>query len=127
MNTRRFFQTIVIALLLIGIQGCKTYPKTGQSALVGTWTNSLGTVWEVKPDGTYDADLNKNGKPDAWGKYTVEGNTVTIWRTGGLRPKGCDGKGFYTFARTKDTLQFTLVKDSCKLRKQNAMQMWRRK
>ena len=104
------------------------YPESGQEALIGTWTNSFGTIWMIKSDGTFDADLNHDGKRDAWGKYTVSGNTVTLMRTGGIKPKGCGGKGVYRFTRTSDeTLQFTLVSDACKLRKKNVLQVWHRK
>lgn len=126
MNRRRLLP-IILGLLAILIQGCETFPKSGQQALVGTWQNSIGTVWMLKADGTYDADLDKDGKRDAWGRYAVEGNTVTTWRTGGVRPKGCDGKGIYKFTRTEDGLRFTLVSDTCKLRKQNVLVAWRQK
>src|SRR5881398_2212194 len=45
----------VTAAALLG--GCAMFEQTGQSALVGTWTNSLGTVWAIKADGTFDVDL----------------------------------------------------------------------
>lgn len=110
------------------LNACATYPKSGQAALVGTWTNSLGTVWMIKADGTWDADLNKDGKPDAWGTYTVSGDTVTLQRTGGIKPKGCDGLGVYKFSRIDEkNLTFTLVKDACKLRKKNVLMPWRQK
>jgi hypothetical protein len=127
MRTQRLLQVIAIAFVVALIQGCETYPKSGPSAVVGTWTNSLGTVWMIKADGTFDVDLDKDGKHDAWGKYTVENDTVTMWRTGGSKPKGCDGKGVYRFTRSEDGLQFALVSDTCKLRKVNVLLPWHRK
>jgi hypothetical protein len=127
MNKGRLLQILFAGLLVLAFQGCKTYPNSGPSALVGTWTNRLGTVWTVRADGTFDVDLNKDGEIDGWGKYAVEGNTMTVWRTGGINPKGCAGKGIYKFTRTEDTLQFTVVEDACKLRKKNALFAWRRK
>ena len=127
MKTQRLLQVIVAGFVVVLIQGCATYPKSGPSAVVGTWTNSLGTVWMIKADGTFDVDLDKNGKRDAWGKYTVEADTVTMWRTGGIRPKGCDGKGIYKFVRSEDGLQFTLVSDTCKRRKANVLLPWHRR
>jgi hypothetical protein len=127
MNIQPLFRVLIAALLAALIQGCATAPKTGQAALVGTWTNTLGSTWMIKADGTYDADINKDGKRDAWGELTVDGNTMTVWRTGGIRPKGCDGKGVYQFTRDRAILQFTLVKDSCRLRRKNVLQTWRRK
>ena len=78
----------------------------------------------MRADGTFDVDLNHDGKRDAWGTCRVEGNTVTVSRTGGINPKGCGGNGVYHFTRTKDTLHFTLVKDACKLRIKNVTNDW---
>ena len=125
--------TLLSRLFLAGIFGailaaCATHPPTGAPALVGIWTNSLGTVWTIKPDGTFDVDLKHHGQRDAWGAYSVDGNTVTFVRLGGINPKGCDGKGVYTFSRPSErSLRFTLVSDACKLRKKNVLLPWRRK
>ncbi|PYL64452.1 MAG: hypothetical protein DMF25_07020 [Verrucomicrobia bacterium] len=56
---------IVLAGPVLALPGaCATFPKSGQAALVGTWTNSLGTVWMIKADGTFDVDFDKDGKRD---------------------------------------------------------------
>ena len=62
------------------MSACATAPRSGPAALAGTWTNSLGTVWTVKADGTFEV---VNPKRHIWGKYTVAGDTVTIQETGG--------------------------------------------
>jgi hypothetical protein len=114
---RSFFQACAI-----------TPPTSGMAALTGTWTNSLGTVWTMRADGSFDVDLNKDGKRDAWGTCTVDGNTVKIVGVGGVVPKGCTNTtGSYHFTRTKDTLHFTLIKDPCKLRVRNVMMDWTKK
>jgi hypothetical protein len=123
-SLRIIFAGLVVTLL----GGCATFPKSGQAALAGTWTNSLGSVWMIKADGTFDVDLDKDGKRDAWGTCTVSGDTVTITRTGGIKPKGCEGEGVYKFSRPdKDLLQFSLVSDACKLRKKNVLLAWHKK
>jgi len=127
MKTEPSLRIVLAGLVLALLGACATYPKSGQAALVGTWTNSLGTVWMIKADGTFDVDLKHQGKRDAWGTYTVDGDTVTLMRTGGVKPKGCDGKGVYKFSRNEDGLQFTLVSDACKLRKKNVTLGWHRK
>ena len=127
MKPQRLLSVILAGLIAILIQGCETFPKSGQPALVGTWTNSIGTVWMLNADGTFEVDLDKDRKRDAWGKYSVDGETVTIWRTGGVNPKGCGGKGIYKFARTEKGLRFTLISDKCTLRKQNVLLAWERK
>ena len=115
---------MILAFALLVSACAMFHPKTGRDALVGTWTNALGTVWTLKSDGTFDVDLNHNGQRDAWGKYTVSGDTVTLLRTGGIKPKRCDGEGVYRFIRTNNALQFTLVSDDCKLRQKNVLLPW---
>ena len=115
------------ALLLL-ISSCATYyPSSEPRDLFGTWTNSLGTVWMIKEDGTFDADLNHDGKRDAWGKYIVSGDQVTFIRVGGIKPRHCGGNAVYHFKRVDfDTLRFTLVSDRCKLRKKNVLLDWKK-
>jgi hypothetical protein len=123
------FRIILTGVLLLVLDACATYPKTGQAALAGTWTNSLGTVWTMSDDGAFTVDLNKDGKPDVWGRCTVNGDMVTIHETKASKTlKGCKGPATYKFSRPdKDSLQFTLVKDNCKLRKQNVLNAWHKK
>jgi hypothetical protein len=112
----------VTAVALLG--GCAMFQKSGESTLAGTWTNTLGTVWAIKADGTFDVDLTHHGKREAWGTWSVQGDQATFQRTGGINPKGCDGPGVYKFKRTDQGLQFTFVSDKCKLRKKNILQPW---
>jgi hypothetical protein len=115
-----------VAVLLL--QACATTTSSGPAALTGTWTNSLGTVWTMNADGSFDVDLNHDGKRDAWGNCTIEGDTVTIVGTGGVVPKGCaKSTGVYRFKRSKDTVHFTLVKDACKERVKNVTLDWTKK
>ncbi len=125
MKNQISFRIVVAAAALALLGGCAMFQESGQSALVGTWTNSLGTVWAIRADGRFDVDLKHHGKRDAWGTYTVQGDQVTLQRTGGVKPKGCEGPGVYQFKRTDDTLQFTLVSDQCKLRQKNVLQPWK--
>jgi hypothetical protein len=128
MKIKSSLRFVLAAVALAALGACATYPKTGQAALVGTWTNSFGTVWMIKADGTFDVDLRHQGKRDAWGTYAVSGDTVTLQRTGGMNPKGCKGPGVYEFSRTDEkTLSFTLVKDACQLRKKNVLEVWHQK
>ena len=117
-----------IAAVLV-LQGCAiTPPTTGIGALTGTWSNSLGTVWTMGADGSFDVDLNNDGKRDAWGTCSVTADTVTIVGTGGVVPKGCaKTTGRYHFIRAKNTLHFTLIKDACKLRVKNVTTDWTKK
>ena len=127
MKTQTSLQAVLICIIVALLNGCATAPHSGPQALTGTWTNSPGTVWTIKADGTFSVDLNKDGKPDAWGKYTVAGDTVTILEASGKVPKACKKPATYHFTRKADTLHFTLVKDACKLRIKNVLLDWKKK
>ena len=125
MNSQPLLRIVFAAVIAVALGACAMYPKSGQPALAGTWTNSYGTVWMLNADGTFTVDLNKDGKPDVWGKYSVSGDEMTISEVKGKTPKSCRKPATYKFARTGEkTLSFTLVKDSCKLRKQHILAGW---
>src|SRR5207249_8146526 len=94
MTRRTLTQAFVGGILLALLQGCAWLPKPSPPRLVGNWTNPVGTVWMIKADGTFDVDLAGRGRRDAWGKYEVNGSTVTLIGTGGLKPKDATEKGF---------------------------------
>ncbi|MEY2494284.1 MAG: hypothetical protein QOJ45_776 [Verrucomicrobiota bacterium] len=61
MLARLALASVVVFLL----HACATIAPTGPAALAGTWTNSIGSVLTIKTDGSFDVDLNKDGKRDA--------------------------------------------------------------
>jgi hypothetical protein len=112
-------------VFLLFVNACATTAPTAPGPLVGTWTNSVGAVWTMKADGTFNV---VNPKRHIWGTYTVAGDTVTIQETGGKTAKGCKGPGAYKFRRTiENSLTFTLVSDTCKERIKNVTLAWHRK
>jgi Family of unknown function (DUF5640) len=120
------FQIVLGMTVLALLGGCAMFQESGQSALVGTWTNSLGTVWAIKADGTFQVALNNSNRASVWGKYTVAGDTMTIQESHGSKtPKVCKGQATYKFSRNGDTLQFTKVSDRCKLREKNVLLPWK--
>ena len=130
MKIQPSFRTILAGVSLVLISACATAPRSGPAALAGTWTNSLGTVWTLKADGTFDVDPNHDGKREIWGTYTVAADTITIQETGRTNriPKHCKGPGVYKFSRPDaNTLIFTLVSDACALRKKNVLLAQHRK
>jgi hypothetical protein len=127
MNKSRSLRFLLPGLAIALLAGCAMFEKNGQPEIVGTWTNAMGTVWMIRANGTFDVDLNQNNKRDAWGKYTIDSDTITLMRTGGIKPKGCNGKGVYRFKIDDNNLRFTLVSDACKLRKKNVLTDWHRK
>jgi hypothetical protein len=125
MKIQPFLQAILAGVLLVLMNGCVTTPRSGTAALAGTWTNSFGTVWTMKSDGTFDV---VNPKRHIWGNITVSGDTATIQETGGKAAKGCKGPGVYKFNRmNENTLTFTLVNDACKERIKNVTVPWHQK
>jgi hypothetical protein len=126
MKTQFSLRIIFAGILLLLVNGCATSPQTGGGPLVGTWTNSLGTVVTYKADGTFDV---VGAKRHIWGNYTVAApDTVTFQETGGNAAKGCHSPGVYKFSRaSENTLAFTLVNDRCKERIKNVTLAWHRK
>src|SRR6266705_2442512 len=75
MKTQSYFRILLTGVFLLLLNACATTAPTPQGPLVGTWTNSLGTVVTYKPDGTFDV---VGAKRHIWGNYTVAApNTVT--------------------------------------------------
>ncbi|HWX15160.1 MAG TPA: hypothetical protein VNY07_01115 [Chthoniobacterales bacterium] len=125
MKTQRTFQLLFAGVVLMLLNACATYPRAGSGALVGTWTNSLGTVWTINADNTFHV---VSAKRHIWGNLTVAGDMVTIQEAGGKTAKGCKGPGVYHFSRTaEDALAFTLDRDNCKERIKNVTLSWHRK
>src|SRR5437667_11084958 len=92
---------ILFAVGLVAvIAGCETVPSSGPAALAGQWTNSLGTVWTINPDGTFHV-MSTKPKAQIWGTYTVAAATNTIQETRRLAliPKPCQAPGGHNFRR----------------------------
>jgi len=128
MKLQNSLRLILAGILVLLVSSCATTPS-GPTALAGTWTNSLGTVWTLNADGTFHVTASKP-KAEIWGTYTLSGDTITVQETrrAGSIPKNCRGPGVYKFSRPdQNTLAFVLVSDKCKPRIQNVTQPWHRK
>ena len=80
--------------------------------LVGKW-NKAGVVWSLNADHTFTF---LNGESSISGKYTVEGNQLTIvdeTATGYAKTCGADKPGVYKFTINDKALTLTEVKDNC--------------
>jgi hypothetical protein len=125
MKIKPFFRIILAGILVVLVTSCATTPS-GPAALAGTWTNSLGTVWTINPDGSFSV-VGTKPKRQIWGNITVAGDTITIQETRGQSPKNCKLAATYKFSRPDPkTLAFTLVKDTCKERIKNVTLPWHR-
>jgi hypothetical protein len=120
-------RTVLAGALILLLNACATAPQQSASPVAGTWSNSAGTVWTIKPDGTFAVELNQSGKADITGRYVMKDDMFTISHNTGQVPKGCDTPGVYKFKRTGDTLTFSLVSDHCKDRKKNVLRPWHKK
>jgi hypothetical protein len=128
MKLQNSLRIIFAGALLMLLGACATM-TSGPAALVGTWTNSLGTVWTINADGTFHVMATKP-KTQIWGNYTVSGGSITIQETrrSGAIPKSCRGPGVYKFSRPNaNTLAFVLVSDVCKPRIENVTRPWTKK
>ena len=85
---------------------------------VGTWKmsvpdqngNMIPLKVNISADGTYAVDFGADGTVENKGKYTVEGEKMTIQDTEG---SDCTAQGVYTFKIEGDTLTMTRVSDGC--------------
>jgi hypothetical protein len=128
MKRQHILQVLFAVVLIAFMTACETVPSSGPAALAGQWTNSLGTVWTINPDGTFHVTSTKP-KAQIWGTYTLSGDTITVQETrrAGKVPKNCRGPGVYKFSRPDaNNLAFVLVTDVCKPRIQNVTQPWHR-
>ncbi|HEY2626013.1 MAG TPA: hypothetical protein VGI41_04595 [Candidatus Udaeobacter sp.] len=106
MKTQFSLRIIFAGVLLLLVNGCTTSPQTGGGPLAGVWTNSLGTVWTIKADGTFHV-VSTKPRREIWGTYTVAGDTVTIQETrrGQRRSrKSVEGPVFISLASRTKTL-----------------------
>jgi hypothetical protein len=129
MKLQHSLRIIFVGALILLEGACATAPQTGPAALVGTWTNSLGSVWTINADGTFHVTAT-TPKAEIWGKYTVTADMITIQETRRSTdiPKQCKGPSLYKFSRSNaNTLTFVLVSDICKPRIQNVTQPWTKK
>jgi hypothetical protein len=126
MKRQHILRILFAGLLIAVIAGCETVPSSRPAALAGQWTNSLGTVWTINPDGSFSVVGTKT-KRQIWGNITVAGDIITIQKTRGQSPKNCKLAATYKFSRPDPkTLAFSLVKDTCKERIENVTQAWHR-
>lgn len=64
----------------------------------------------ISNDGTYALDFGADGTVDTKGKYSVDGDKMTIQDTEGT---DCTAAGVYTFKNTDSALTMTRISDGC--------------
>src|SRR5438874_1141197 len=126
MNRGRSFWAVVAATFVIALNGCATYPRSGSDAVLGKWSNSRGTLLTMMADGTFSSVRADSIRP-VWGTYTIAHHAITFRAVGGDTSKSCRDNGVYQFAQiSDDTLELSVVSDSCKVRRRDLASVWHR-
>jgi hypothetical protein len=105
---------VPIALASGGIAGKFKTTLAGKSAktehgqLDGTWTVAFGAAASGK------VKLTWSGHVAGGGRYVISGSTITLTPKKGGQ---CKTKGKYTFKATGGKLTFTVIKDTCAVRR----------
>lgn len=106
--------------LLLGLLFCLPFTVLAQNTIAGDWKMQIpdetGKLMDLKvsmkSDGTYTVDFGADGSNEIEGKYTIEGDQITIEDLSG--PNACPNqKGVYKFAVTDTTNTMTKVTDPC--------------
>ncbi|NJO03530.1 MAG: hypothetical protein HC880_19275 [Bacteroidia bacterium] len=90
-----------------------------EGSIIGVWTYTQNNQSSLnfKEDGSYEADFENDGTPEASGVYTITDSEVSISDKAGKNMcKGAEG-ATYTFAIEGDKLMMTVVQDACEGRK----------
>lgn len=109
-------------IVFLGLLFCLPFSLMAQTAtLVGDWKTQIpddtGKLMPVKlsmkSDGTFTVDFGVDGTSDITGKYTIEGEQITIVEVTGSCP---DKKGIYKIVVTATTFNMNRVSDECETR-----------
>src|SRR5438552_15287114 len=96
MKTQRTLEILLAGIVLMLVNACATYPRSGQAALAGTWTNSLGTVWTCRADDTFHVDpATRHNR----GTFTTATDTVNTDAAHSTTAKGRNGPDVHDFSR----------------------------
>ena len=106
-----------VRLLFFAVIALSPLGLSAQSP-VGSWKLSVpgqdGKMVPLKVDiadnGTYTLDFGADGAVDSKGKYTVDGDKMTIQDTEG---SDCTGQGVYSLKIEGNTMTMTRVSDAC--------------
>ncbi len=109
-------------------QNSKPKIQSKNSILVGTWKFGFPQTgyfyWTFKNDGTFSFDDKMNeGSEVMTGKYSVSGNTLTLY---GPKHECGDTKGVYPFKMDYDEFQFGKISDGCMSRQLTLNHIWRK-
>ena len=78
-------------------------------SVVGDWyIDEAGWKLSFKSDGTYAVDLGVDGTIDITGKYTIDGQTLTI-----KDDAGCTAEGKYKFGLESGSMWVDPISDGC--------------
>lgn len=119
--------------LILGLLFSLPFALAAQTSMTGDWKlelpdgngNLLTFKVSMKADNTYIVDLNNDGTSEVQGKYTVEGDQITMEDTSG--EYACTGqKGIYKFVIEGDKNTLSKVSDACPIRGGNGQMIFMR-
>jgi len=107
---------LFFSLLCFSVTGLAQNPEGGWVITTPT-PDGEQVTWKfiLKSDGTYAVDINVDGSIEVTGKYSVDGDTMTVQNDEGCGC--CTEKGIYKFGLENDQLWMDPVEDSCPNRK----------
>lgn len=89
-------------------------------SLQGDWTMQVpdenGNMMLLKlsiGEDAYTIDFGNDGTPEVKGKYSTEGDQITVQDVEGAMACPADAKGIYKFEVTDTSMTMTIVKDDC--------------
>ena len=85
------------------------HAKGGKHALVGAWTNGMGTL-NIMPGGHFAAVFG-NGLAMGVGTYAVDGDQLTVADIDGFN--ACETGATYTFEVSGADVTFAKIEDPC--------------
>jgi hypothetical protein len=110
-------KSMIVKNLFAGLLFLLPFTVLAQASVAGDYTsqspNEQGTLTtlkvSMKADGTFTVDFGADDKIDVTGKYTIEGDQIT------LEDSYCPNqKGVFKLAMTETVTTLTVVTDPCK-------------
>lgn len=120
------FPATVVLLALLVLTGCSSLhnPFTHRQNLVGRWENRLGSVWDIRADGTFE--MSFKGRFATRGSYSIHKNQLTLLYTGGKIPWDGRDPATYRIKMDKNVVRFVVMHDICATRIANLSVKWKR-
>ena len=124
------WRIILVSLLLLAGTGCSVLhnPFSHAPDLAGKWKNRHGTLWTLRPNGTFE--LSQHGVVSVSGSYAIAKRSgkyqMDLSFTGGTIPWDGHEPATYRIKLEKQTLDLAIVHDTCAARIAELSVKWKR-